>query len=163
MSFLERFSKRISTHPFRNPIVLTPCSFPDKAKELIDEGYYDSWLIAKSAGVASDIDWNSAAALEYLGPPGDNKNQRTQIQNVLANIATMYYGSYGYTPFHHYIKVRCDDPAGLCPKRKDPCRRSVSPSCLLLCPCSPVEDHRWIRRPKRLLTQITTTQMTGTQ
>jgi len=62
--------------------------------------------------VASNIDWNNAAALEFLGAPGLNKGQQTQIQAVFANVATMIY-SYK-NPFQHYIKVRCDDPAKLC-------------------------------------------------
>ena len=147
--------------PLNNAILLTAKLNPDKAKQIIDEAYYDSWLIAKQTGVASGIDWNSAAALEFLGPPGHNKGQQAQIQNFLANVATMYYGSYGWTPLHHYIKVRCDDPEKMCSNPKDPCAPSVFPSCLLLCPYSPVEDHRRTRRHQRLLTQIIKTQMTN--
>ena len=125
-------SETILIDPLNNAIVLTPKLNPDNAKEKIDEAYYDSWLIAKQTGVASGIDWNSAAALEFLGPPGHNQGQQIQIQNVLANVATMYYGSYGWTPLHHYLKVRCDDPEKMCSKPKDPCAPSVSPSCLLM-------------------------------
>ena len=82
--------ERILIDPLNNAIVLTPKLNLDKAKDKIDEAYYDSWLIAKQIGVASGIDWNSAAALEFLGPPGHNQGQQIQIQNVLANVATMY-------------------------------------------------------------------------
>jgi hypothetical protein len=61
-----------------------------------------------TAGVASEIDWNNAAALEYLGAPGLNKIQQPQIQAVFANVATMIY-SYKNPIFRHYIRVRCDD------------------------------------------------------
>ena len=149
--------------PLNNAIVLTPRLNPDKAKQIIDEAYHDSWLIAKQTGVASGIDWNSAAALEFLVlvSPGHNQGQQAQIQNVLANVATMYYGSYGWTPLHHYLKVRCDDPEKMYSKPEDPCAPSVFPSCLLLCPYSPVEDHRRTRRHQRLPTQTIKTQMTN--
>ena len=120
-------SETILIDPLNNAIVLTLKLNPDEAKKKIDEAYYDSYLIAKQTGVASGIDWNSAAALEFLGPPGHYKGPQSHIQNVLANVATMYYGSYGCTPLHHYLKVRCDDPEKMCSKPKDPCAPSVSP------------------------------------
>jgi len=64
--------------------------------------------------VKSDIDFNSAAALEYLGPPGLNIDQRSQIQAVFANAATVYPGSI-LNPFKLYIRVRCNDPFERCP------------------------------------------------
>ena len=100
-------------------------------KKKIDDAYYDSWVIANGAGVKSDIDWNSAAALEFLGPPGLNKDQQSQIQAVLANIATVIY-TYKNPLFVHYIKVRCDDPAKRCQNRheNDPCKPRYSLSLL---------------------------------
>lgn len=91
------------------------------AKDKINGAYYDSWKIAKTAGVLSDIDWNSAAALEYLGAPGLNKDAQPQIQAVFANMATIIYSN--INPFQHYIRVRCDDPLKKCQKRpdQDPC------------------------------------------
>ncbi|KAJ0414504.1 Spherulation-specific family 4-domain-containing protein [Aspergillus carlsbadensis] len=91
--------------------------FGSGAKGKIDDAYYDAWVITNTAGVASDIDWNNAAALEFLGAPGLNKGKQGQIQAVLANVATMIY-SYK-NPFQHYIKVRCDDPRKKCQKRPD--------------------------------------------
>lgn len=41
----------------------------------IGNAYYDTWLMSNIAGVASDIDWNSAAALEFLGVLGLNKEK----------------------------------------------------------------------------------------
>ncbi|KEF57471.1 uncharacterized protein A1O9_05388 [Exophiala aquamarina CBS 119918] len=54
----------------------------------IKEAYDDFKTLSNTKGVLSNIDWNSAAALEYLGPPGFNKNQQKQIQAVFANAAT---------------------------------------------------------------------------
>ncbi|CAI4218928.1 unnamed protein product [Parascedosporium putredinis] len=97
-------------------------NFGPGAKDKIDNAYFDAWVMSNTAGVASNIDWNSAAALEFLGAPGQNKHQQAQIQAVLANVATMIY-SYKNL-FQHYIKVRCDDPAKLCQNRPDnnPCQ-----------------------------------------
>ena len=69
--------------------------------------------MSNTPGVASNIDWNSAAAVEFLGPPGFNRAQQSQIQDVLANVATMIY-SYKNPLFQHYLKVRCDDPYFMC-------------------------------------------------
>ncbi|BCR95354.1 uncharacterized protein AKAW2_20294S [Aspergillus luchuensis] len=91
--------------------------FGKGAKGKIDDAYYDAWLITNTAGVASNIDWNNAAALEFLGAPGLNQGKQGQIQAVLKNVATMIY-SYE-NPFQHYIKVRCDDPRKKCQKRPD--------------------------------------------
>src|SRR2546423_909733 len=66
-----------------------------------------------------NIDWNSAAALEYLGPAAFNKNQQKQIQVVFANAATVYPGSF-FNPFTWYIRVRCDDPFKRCDRCNPP-------------------------------------------
>ncbi|KAH8589906.1 Spherulation-specific family 4-domain-containing protein [Bisporella sp. PMI_857] len=97
-------------------------NFGSKAKSKIDGAYYDAWLTSNTAGVASNIDWNNAAALEFLGAPGLNKAQQPQIQAVLANTATVIYSL--KNPFQHYIKVRCDDPKKKCQNRPDddPCQ-----------------------------------------
>lgn len=96
--------------------------FGDGAKGKIDDAYYDAWLISNTAGVASDIDWNSAAALEFLGAPGLNKKEQPQIQAVFANAATVIYSNKNL--FQHYLKVRCDDPFKHCQNRpdQDPCQ-----------------------------------------
>ncbi|KAL8775163.1 MAG: hypothetical protein Q9194_003851, partial [Teloschistes cf. exilis] len=101
----------------------TGCKDFPGAKGKIDEAYYDSWVMANTKGVKSDINWNEASALEFLGAPGLNKDKQPQIQAVMANIATVIY-SYKNPLFQHYIKVRCDDPAKKCQKRpdNDPCQ-----------------------------------------
>src|SRR5256885_4292724 len=66
-----------------------------------------------------NVDWNSAAALEYLGPAAFNKNQQKQIQVVFANAATVYPGSF-FNPFTWYIRVRCDDPFKRCDRCNPP-------------------------------------------
>ena len=101
----------------------TGCKNFPGAKGKIDGAYYDSWTIANTDGVKEDIDWNNAAALEFLGAPGLNKDKQPQIQAVLANVATVIY-SYKNPLFQHHIKVRCDDPLKRCQNRpdQDPCQ-----------------------------------------
>lgn len=96
--------------------------FGTGAKEKIDGAYYDAWVMSSTAGVASDIDWNNAAALEFLGAPGLNKREQPQIQAVFKNAVTVIYSNKNI--FQHDIKIRCDDPSHICPKRpdKDPCK-----------------------------------------
>lgn len=76
--------------------------------------------MSNTAGVAFDIDWNNAAAVEFLRAPGLNK--QPQILAVFKNMATVIYSN--KNPFQHYIKIQCDDPSQFCPKRpdKDPCK-----------------------------------------
>ncbi|KAJ2984320.1 hypothetical protein NUW58_g6102 [Xylaria curta] len=87
-------------------------------KGWINEDYTDANKLVNMQGVKDEIDWNSAAALEYLGPPALNKDQQQQIQAVFANTAT---AAPGIAPFPNWIRVlfnvRCDDPAHACSER----------------------------------------------
>lgn len=97
-------------------------NFGPEAKSKIDGAYYDAWVMSNTPGVASNIDWNNAAALEYLGAPGLNYHKQPQIQAVLANAAGLIYNRPNAT--QHYIKVRCDDPSNRCQNSPDrnPCQ-----------------------------------------
>ncbi|KAL8679009.1 MAG: hypothetical protein Q9224_007071, partial [Gallowayella concinna] len=77
--------------------------------------------MSNTEGVHANINWNEAAALEFLGAPGINQPTQSQIQAVFANIATVIY-SY-VEPVEHHIHVRCDDPEKRCssPADDDPC------------------------------------------
>lgn len=85
---------------------------PSKA---IYSGWVQSWklmnLMYKEA--KSGIDFNSAAAVEYLAPPAQNYPQQSAFNNIFLNLATIQPG-YITTPFDWRIHVRCDDPNGLC-------------------------------------------------
>lgn len=83
----------------------------NKAK--INDAYYDMYYLTNTDGIYKDIDWNSAAALEYLGPPANNKKYQARIQKLLLQASAT---SSGYGKNIHYIHVRCDDPAGMCTK-----------------------------------------------
>ncbi|RYP11679.1 hypothetical protein DL765_007638 [Monosporascus sp. GIB2] len=54
----------------------------------IKRAFIDANRIVNIDGVRSNINWESAAALEFLGPSALNRDQRKQIQGVLANAAT---------------------------------------------------------------------------
>lgn len=74
-------------------------------------GWVQSWkimnLMYKEA--KSGIDFNSAAAVEYLGPPAQNYPQQSTFNNIFLKLATIQPG-YISTPFDWRIHVRCDDP-----------------------------------------------------
>ena len=89
--------------------------FGSEAKGKIDGAYYDAWVMSNTDQVASNIDWNNAAALEFLGAPGLNKDKQSQIQAVLANAATVIYSNKNI--FQHYLKVRCDNSFNVCQNR----------------------------------------------
>lgn len=92
------------------------------AKAKIDQAYYDAFLMSRAPGIA-DIDWNSAAALDYLGAPGFNFDKQPEIQAVLANAAAIIFTPEAVPP--HFIKVRCDDPGRLC--QRSPAKDSCTP------------------------------------
>ena len=76
----------------------------NKAK--INDAYYDQWKLTNRDGIMRNIDWNSAAALEYLGPPANNERYQARIQDRFDKVASIIYSS--KNPFVHYIHVRCD-------------------------------------------------------
>ncbi|KAK5010505.1 hypothetical protein LTR28_009489 [Elasticomyces elasticus] len=92
------------------------CDNIDKnIKGWLKEAYTDANKLVNYDGVRSGIKWDSAAALEYLGPSAFNKDQQAQIQAVFANVATVKNGASWWTP--NWIRVRCDDPARRCSTR----------------------------------------------
>jgi hypothetical protein len=118
MSLSTRVSLILST--FQLTILRSGCS--ETWERNIKEAYDDFKTLSHTDGVFQNIDWNSAAALEYLGPAAFNKHQQKQIQAVFANAATVYPGSF-FNPFRWYIRVRCDDPFKRCARDNgdDPC------------------------------------------
>ncbi|KAI9765507.1 MAG: hypothetical protein M1840_007333 [Geoglossum simile] len=81
----------------------------------INEAYDDANLIVNLDGVKNNINWNEAAALEFLGPAALNRDQQGQIQAVFANAATV---KPRWSLIPNWIHVRCDDLLHYCP---DPC------------------------------------------
>jgi hypothetical protein len=98
-------------------------------KNAINRAYDNFKTLSNQAGVRK-IEFNSAAAVDYLGPPGFNKKQQERIQAVFTNAATVYPGSI-LNPFQYSIVVRCDDPFKRChdddPER-DPCNPHPEPN-----------------------------------
>ncbi|KAK2598099.1 hypothetical protein QQS21_005810 [Conoideocrella luteorostrata] len=82
----------MSTHDMKD-------AYPSRDQAHIENWYGTSLFgwdkLVDYDGVATNLDFNSAAALEFLGPSGLNKDQQQQIQAVFNN-------------------VRCDDPMKWC-------------------------------------------------
>ncbi|KAI9170782.1 hypothetical protein HJFPF1_00255 [Paramyrothecium foliicola] len=85
-------------------------------RRLIYAGWQQSWKIMNLLyKEASAINFNEAAAVEYLGPPALNQGEQSAIQDeLLMNLATIQPG-YVTTPFDWRLHVRCDDPKNRCP------------------------------------------------
>lgn len=94
------------------------CTKNGFSKAKINDAYYDQWKLTNRKGVKKDIDWNSAAALEYLGPPANNEKYQDRIQNLFYHASSVIY-SYK-NPYAHYIHVRCDDPEKKCGQKCKP-------------------------------------------
>jgi hypothetical protein len=75
--------------------------------EAIKVAWRQSWDVM---GVIRElrIDWNEAAALEYLGPSSFNVQYQATIQQILNNLGTMD-GRWVEVPLDWRINVRCDD------------------------------------------------------
>ncbi|KAF3046677.1 hypothetical protein E8E11_000177 [Didymella keratinophila] len=84
-------------------------------KSLTKEAYTDANKLVDAENVKNQIDWNSAAALQFLGPSGLNKNEQGQVQTVFRNVATVHEGTSWYTP--NWIDSACpqDDDDPKCP------------------------------------------------
>ncbi|KAI8936964.1 hypothetical protein NX059_006192 [Plenodomus lindquistii] len=65
---------------------------------MIKEAYSDANKLVNHEAIKDKIDFNTAAALEFLGPAVLNKDQQAQIQSVFANMATMHESASPYTP-----------------------------------------------------------------
>lgn len=92
------------------------------AKAQIDNAYHEAAIIASAPGVAVNIDFNTAAALDYLGAPGYNFDKQPEIQAVLQNAADTMHTFRNVS--QQYIKIRCDDPARICQNSpvQNPCQ-----------------------------------------
>jgi chitinase len=92
----------------------TRCSEPDKT--IIFLGWQQSWKIMNHIqGVTkSGIDFNEAAAIEYLGAPATNGGQQTDYNTIYKKLTTIQPGYIGMW-FDWQLGVRCDNPGGLCP------------------------------------------------
>ncbi|KAL9015342.1 MAG: hypothetical protein Q9180_008885, partial [Flavoplaca navasiana] len=76
----------------------------------IYSGWQQSWKIME-ASRNGDIDFSSAAALEFLGASGLNKDQHDAMNKLFKNLNTIQPR---YIPqlFDWRLHVRCDDPKG---------------------------------------------------
>ncbi|KAL6365955.1 hypothetical protein LRP88_00538 [Fusarium phalaenopsidis] len=90
------------------------CDDKDKTwREKIIEAYSDASELVNHEDITEDLDFNSAAALQFLGPSGLNKDQQAQIQNVITNLATVKEGASWFTP--NWIREPDDPDNPKCP------------------------------------------------
>ncbi len=85
-------------------------------RRAIYSGWQQSWKLMNLmyAEANAGLDLNSAAALEYLGPPATSQYKKAQFETIFKTHATIQPG-YIRTPFDWRLPVRCDDPRNTCP------------------------------------------------
>jgi hypothetical protein len=86
----------------------------DLQKKQIRSGWVESWKIMNYMYkvAKAGIDFNEAAAVEYLGPPSMNQDQWSNYKAIYLNLATIQPGWVDW--FAWKIAVRCDDPKLQC-------------------------------------------------
>lgn len=88
------------------------CSSADQT--IISRSWEDAVTLAESL---TSPNFNEAAALEYLGPPGYNKAYQQSISDIFTRLSTFGQGSKGEPSFFKWtIYVRCDDWLNICTK-----------------------------------------------
>jgi hypothetical protein len=86
---------------------------PVDQKKIIKVAWQQSWDVMDVIREVEEINWNEAAALDYLGPPSFNVQYQATIQEIFTNLGTMN-GHWAESPFDWSINVRCDDWLHLC-------------------------------------------------
>ena len=90
------------------------CRRPGFSRAKINDAYIDQWHLTNRDGIMKNIDWDSAAALEFLGPPANNEGYQGRIQDHYDKVASIIYS--WRNPFVHWIHVRCDGKFQQCVK-----------------------------------------------
>ncbi|KAL2120204.1 hypothetical protein VTJ04DRAFT_4230 [Mycothermus thermophilus] len=86
-----------------------------KQRDNIYSGWQQSWNIMNViySETKNGIDLNSAAALEFLGPPAVTSKRKAQFEDIFKTQATIQPG-YITLPPDWRLAVRCDDPLNEC-------------------------------------------------
>ncbi|KAI2626440.1 hypothetical protein GGR54DRAFT_590978 [Hypoxylon sp. NC1633] len=87
------------------------CSYVQQAA--IKSGWESIWPVQQYF-VDNDIDFNSAAALEYLGPAALTGSHQARMRQAIKAHATVQPGWTDW--FAKKLHVRCDDPSKFCDK-----------------------------------------------
>jgi hypothetical protein len=76
-------------------------------QKAISYGWEDAFSLAN---YLKSPNFNEAAALEFLGPPGYNKQYQQGISDTFTRLSTFGQGSRGVPSFFKWtVYVRCDD------------------------------------------------------
>ncbi|RGP66172.1 glycoside hydrolase family 18 [Fusarium sporotrichioides] len=79
----------------------------------IYSGWQQSWKMM-DAVQGKNLNFNEAAAFEYLAPPFINEEDQVEIKKIIDTVSTIRGGS-SLNPFKWWLHVRCDDPDDRCP------------------------------------------------
>lgn len=84
-------------------------------KVAITSGWQQSWKIMNHiyTVVKNGIDFNEAAAVEFLGSPAFNQDEQSDFNAVFKQLSTIQPGWGGW--FAWQLAVRCDDFKYMCP------------------------------------------------
>ncbi|KAI9765020.1 MAG: hypothetical protein M1840_007845 [Geoglossum simile] len=86
--------------------------------DAIRTGWRDSWQVMDTIREIN-VNWNEAAAVEFLGPPGYNQGRRATIQDILHSLGTITGRGVPFPPLDWRVHVRCDDWKFECPSAAD--------------------------------------------
>ncbi|KAI9763098.1 MAG: hypothetical protein M1840_000910 [Geoglossum simile] len=84
----------------------------------IRAAWRDSWQVMDVIREIN-INWDEAAAVEFLGPPGFNQGRQAAIQDILRNLGTITGRGIPVPPLDWKVHVRCDDWKLWCPSTAD--------------------------------------------
>ncbi|KAI9759412.1 MAG: hypothetical protein M1840_003357 [Geoglossum simile] len=82
--------------------------------DVIQAAWEDSWQVMDTIREIN-MNWDEAAAVDFLEPPGYNREQRAVIQDILRNLGTITGHGIPFPPLDWQIHVRCDDLKNWCP------------------------------------------------
>jgi hypothetical protein len=86
----------------------TGCS--SQQKKRIIQGWEVAKDFAEDLGDIDNLDFNEAAALEFLGPPGLIGGYKDNVIGILKQVKSFGQGSGAVpTPFKRAVYIRCDD------------------------------------------------------
>lgn len=87
----------------------------DDQEKAITSGWQQSWKIMNHIYQVAEkgIDFNEAAAVEFLGPPAYNQQQQSDFIAAFKQLSTIQPGWGGW--FAWKLAVRCDDFKYMCP------------------------------------------------
>ncbi|CAJ0552337.1 Ff.00g063160.m01.CDS01 [Fusarium sp. VM40] len=82
-------------------------------RQAIYSGWQQSWKMMDVVK-GDNLDWNQAAAIDYLGDPFNNDEDQAEMKKILETVGTIK-GGWNINPLKWWLHARCDDPDNRCP------------------------------------------------